>query len=169
MNKGGKRRPQGSCCCSSSSCCRSSHNVHKIPADRSSYYLVPKGSYPRLSHRSSFLYPCEWNGDDSEGSISDFYNKNPILVWRVDAVVREGENLDGVFQRFDSSDEYPNAWASSGEREGFPAEQVQGIGVGGFASFHAGLCRVDYSGCVGIGWFVMSGMMIFLVFRHLEP
>ncbi len=104
-----------------------------------------------------------------EGSISDFYDHDPVLVWiEVDVVVREGEDLDDIIQRFYSSDEYPNAWAPSGER-GVPAEQFQGIGDGGFALCQEGSCRVDYGGCVGIGCFVMSGMMIFLVFFHLEP
>ncbi len=54
-----------------------------------------------------------------------FYNNDPVLVWKeVDVVVREGVDFDGVRQCFDSSDKHPDAWAPSGEREGFPAEQV---------------------------------------------
>ncbi len=105
-----------------------------------------------------------------EGGVPDFYDNDPVLVWRADVVVWEGENFNGVLQRFNSLDEHPYAWAFSGEREGFPAEQVQGIGVGGFALCHARSCQVDYRGCFDIGWFVVSGLMIFLlVFRHLEP
>ncbi len=97
-----------------------------------------------------------------EGSVSNFYDNDPVLVWKeVDVVVREGVDFDRVLQRFDSSEKHPDAWAPSGEREGFPAEQVQGIEVGGFASCHARSFRVDCGGCIEIGWFVVSGMMIF--------
>ena len=105
-----------------------------------------------------------------EGGVPNFHDNDPVLVGKgVDVVVREGENFNKVIQCLDSSDEYPSAWAPAGEREIFPAEQFQGMRVGGFASCHAGSCRVDCGGCVGIGWFVVSGIVIFLVFRHLEP
>ncbi len=51
----------------------------------------------------------------------------------------------------------------AGIRDGIPAEQAQGI-VAGSTSCHEG-CRVDCGGnVVMIGWFVVGGRMMFLVF-----